>query len=203
VSDAFNDLTPGYGFRIECPPALPGLLAASLPWWGSEWHHNQMARAERTAAFILIARDREGGRVTVDRNGASRVTYQLDRQIAGYLVRAMIEGLRIHRAAGATRFGTLHTPPLLFDRSADPRAVDEAVARRGVVPNRVTLFSAHQMASCRIGVDRRSSVANPDGQVWDVGGLYITDASAFPVSSGVNPMLTVMALARQTAQRIA
>ena len=202
VSDAFNDLTTGYGFRIECPPGLPGLLAASLPWWGGEWHHDQMARAERTAAFILIARDREGGRVTVDRNGASRVTYQLDRQIAGYLVRAMIEGLRIHRAAGATRFGTLHTPPLLFDRSADPRAVDDAVVRRGVVPNRVNLFSAHQMASCRIGPDRRSSVANPDGQVWDVGGLYVTDASAFPVSSGVNPMLTVMALARQTAQRI-
>jgi choline dehydrogenase-like flavoprotein len=58
------------------------------------------------------------------------------------------------------------------------------------------------MASCRIGNDRATSVANPDGQVWDVRGLYITDASAFPSSSGVNPMLSVMALARHTAERI-
>jgi choline dehydrogenase-like flavoprotein len=33
-------------------------------------------------------------------------------------------------------------------------------------------------------------------------GLYVTDASAFPSASGVNPMLTVMALARRTASRI-
>ena len=202
VSEAFNELRPGYGFRIECPPALPGLLAASMPWFGSAWHRDQMASAERIAAFILIARDREGGRITIDRHGEARIGYHIDRETAGYLVRAMVEGLRIHRAAGATRFGTLHTPPLLFDRSADGQIVEREVTDRGVVPNRVALFSAHQMASCRMGVDRRSSVVNPDGQVWDVGGLYLTDASAFPISSGVNPMLTVMALARQTAQRI-
>lgn len=202
VSEAFNELRPGYGFRIECPPALPGLLAASMPWWGSAWYRDQMSTAERIAAFILIARDREGGRVTIDRQGEPRTAYRIDRETAGYLVRAMVEGLRIHRAAGAWRFGTLHTPPLLFDRSVESQIVEREVTDRGVVPNRVSLFSAHQMASCRMGVDRRSSVVNPDGQVWDVGGLYITDASAFPISSGVNPMLTVMALARQTAQRI-
>lgn len=202
VSEAFNELTTGYGFRIECPPALPGILAASIPWWGSVWHRDQMARAERTAAFILIARDREGGRVTIDRQGEARSAYRIDQQTAGYLVRAMIEGVRIHRAAGAKQIGTLHTPPLLFNASANDRAVETAITRRGIETNRVAIFSAHQMASCRIGLDRRTSVANPDGQVWDVKGLYVTDASAFPISSGVNPMLTVMALARRTAQRI-
>jgi choline dehydrogenase-like flavoprotein len=203
VSEAFNDLKPGYGFRIECPPALPGTLAAALPWWGSRQHRDEMTRAARTAAFILIARDREGGRVTIDRQGEAQTHYQLDREVAGYLERGMIEGIRIHRAAGALRFGTLHTPPLIFDRTSDERAAEREISARGVHPNRVTLFSAHQMASCRIGTGRESSVANPEGQVWDVKGLYVTDASAFPISSGVNPMLTVMALARQTAQRMA
>ena len=83
--------------------------------------------------------------------------------------------------------------------------VDDLIAeigRRGVVANRLTLFSAHQMSSCRIGRERASSVADPDGQVWGVRGLFVTDASAFPSASGVNPMMTVMALAMRTAQRM-
>jgi choline dehydrogenase-like flavoprotein len=31
----------------------------------------------------------------------------------------------------------------------------------------------------------------------------VTDAGAFPTASGVNPMLSIMALARRTAQRMA
>lgn len=50
--------------------------------------------------------------------------------------------------------------------------------------------------------DPATSVADPDGQVYGVRGLYITDASAFPNAAGVNPMLTVMALARRTAARM-
>ncbi len=200
VSEAFNDLQPGYGFRIECPPALPGILAASLPWWGGDQHRDEMRRAARTAAFILIARDREGGRVTIDRRGEAQYQYRLANEAREFLIRAMVEGIRIHQAAGARRMATLHTPPLIIDRDSTNAA--EEIRRRGIAPNRVTIFSAHQMASCRIGRNRDSSVANPDGRLWDVEGLYVTDASAFPVSSGVNPMLTVMALARRTAQRM-
>lgn len=202
VSEGFDELTPGYGFRIECPPALPGILAASLPWWGSAQHRDEMSRASRTAPFILIVRDREGGRVTVDRDGEAQVHYRVAPDSAALLTRAMVEGVRIHGAAGAVRVGTLHTPPLIFNGHSEIRNAEGDIMARGVRPNRLTIFSAHQMATCRIGRDRASSVANPDGQIWDVRGLYVTDASAFPTSSGVNPMLSVMALARRTAQRM-
>jgi choline dehydrogenase-like flavoprotein len=42
-----------------------------------------------------------------------------------------------------------------------------------------------------------------DGAVHGVRGLFVADASAFPLASGVNPMLTIMALAHRTATRIA
>jgi choline dehydrogenase-like flavoprotein len=64
-------------------------------------------------------------------------------------------------------------------------------------------FSSHQMGSCRIGTSRQERVADRDGQVWGVVGLHVTDASAFSTASGVNPMLSVMALARRIAQRMA
>lgn len=77
------------------------------------------------------------------------------------------------------------------------------IERRGVSPNRVLLFTAHQMSSCRIGTDPKDSTADPDGRVRGVDGLWVTDASAFPTASGVNPMLTILALTRRTAQRMA
>jgi choline dehydrogenase-like flavoprotein len=202
VSEAFSDVTPGYGFRIECPPALPGILAASVPWWGASQHRELMAQAAHTAAIIAIVRDREGGRVTVDRRGQAQTSYRVQPETAQHLIRAMIESVRIHRAAGARQVATPHTPPFTLDRDGDLAAYEAEIERRGVVANRMTLFSAHQMSTCRIGRDRTRSVANPDGQLWDVEGLYVTDASAFPASSGVNPMLTVMALARRTARRM-
>jgi len=138
----------------------------------------------------------------VDRRGQEHVAYRVEPATARHLVRSMIESVRIHRAAGARLVATPHTPPLTLGSDDDPGAYEAEIERRGVVANRMTLFSAHQMSTCRIGRDRRSSVANPDGQVWGVEGLSVTDASAFPASSGVNPMLTVMALARRTAQRM-
>jgi choline dehydrogenase-like flavoprotein len=65
-----------------------------------------------------------------------------------------------------------------------------------------TLFSAHQMGTCRMGNDPRTSVCDERGAVRGVHGLFVADASAFPGSSGVNPMITVMALAKMIAEGI-
>jgi len=54
-----------------------------------------------------------------------------------------------------------------------------------------------------MGRDPASSVANPWGELHDTPGVWIGDGSAFPSASGTNPMATVMALARRTAQAIA
>jgi choline dehydrogenase-like flavoprotein len=44
-----------------------------------------------------------------------------------------------------------------------------------------------------------NSVCDENGAVYGVKGLYVADASLFPASSGVNPMITVMALAKCVA----
>ncbi len=201
LSDAFAELEQGYGFRLEVPQAYPGILAASYPWWSAAAHAARARDARRTAAFIAIVRDRTEGRVVVDRQGEPIVRYRTAALERRLLVRGMIEAARVHAAAGARRIFTLHTPPLEAEAAGIERLADQ-IERRGAAANRVTLFSAHQMSSCRIGSGRRRSVADPDGRVWDVRGLYVTDASAFPSATGVNPMLTVMALARRTAQRM-
>ena len=46
------------------------------------------------------------------------------------------------------------------------------------------MFSLHQMGSCRMGRSVTDSVADGEGECWEVSGLYVADASAFPTASG-------------------
>ena len=50
---------------------------------------------------------------------------------------------------------------------------------------------------------RRPRWPIPRGELHDTKGVWIGDASAFPTPSGTNPMITIMALARRTAEAIA
>jgi choline dehydrogenase-like flavoprotein len=54
-----------------------------------------------------------------------------------------------------------------------------------------------------MGTDPSTSVAGPYGELHDVKGVWIGDGSAFPTSSGTNPMITIMSLAHRTAEAIA
>jgi choline dehydrogenase-like flavoprotein len=151
------------------------------------------------------------GDVRVDQRGQPVIRYWPNSVDAGFLVRGMQEITRIAVAGGAIAVSTTHSPPLQLESdAARPGAVGPErlqlflteIARRGIAPNRLPLFSAHQMGTCRLGADPATSVADPYGQVHSVRGLVVADASAFPSASGVNPMLSVMALAYRVAQRI-
>src|SRR5207245_1006752 len=83
--------------------------------------------------------------------------------------------------------------------------LERFIARSNRIPLRaggLKLFSAHQMGSCRMGDDPKTSVAGPYGELHDTPGVWIGDASAFPTSSGTNPMISIMALAHRTAEAI-
>jgi len=59
--------------------------------------------------------------------------------------------------------------------------------------------NAHIIGTCRMGTDAENAVVNPDGRVFDVPNLYITDNSIFPSALSCNPALTIMALSLRTA----
>ena len=55
------------------------------------------------------------------------------------------------------------------------------------------------MGTAAIGADPGRSVVDPLGRVWGYENLLVADGSLFPQSSGVNPMLTIMAMSRRIA----
>lgn len=60
----------------------------------------------------------------------------------------------------------------------------------GIQPCRTTVFSAHQMGTAAMGVDPATSVVDPQGQSWQVAGLYVADGSVLPTPSGEAPALS-------------
>jgi choline dehydrogenase-like flavoprotein len=76
------------------------------------------------------------------------------------------------------------------------------IARAGFGANRHTLFSAHQMGGCQMGADPGASVVDAHGRHHDLDNLWITDGSIFPTSLGVNPQLSIYAIARKLAGEI-
>ena len=62
--------------------------------------------------------------------------------------------------------------------------------------------TCHMNGTARMGDDPRSSVVDADCRSWDIRNLWICDGSVFPTVGGVNPSLTIQAIACCTADRI-
>ena len=76
----------------------------------------------------------------------------------------------------------------------------EAVGARDIWDSAST---AHLNGTCRMGDNPRESVVNADGRSWDIPNLWVCDGSLFPTVGGVNPSLTIQALACRIGDRIA
>ncbi len=201
--DEFANLGDGHGFLIEATQYAPGTAASATPFAGGETHKGLMERMRHGATFIGLVRDHGGGRVTIDADGQAVPWYSLDDPVdVANTHRALAAQVRLHVAAGAREIAAL-AAGLPQWRVGDD--VDRYLERLERVPLRAggfKLFAAHQMGTCRMGGDPRTSVAGPWGELHDTAGVWIGDASAFPTSSGTNPMITIMALAHRTGEAI-
>ncbi len=203
-SDQFADLDRGFGFKFETAPLHPSLAAPALPWESGRQHAEWMRRLSRTTLVAILLRDKDGGRVTVDRRGLPLVHYRLSPYDASHLRRSLAAGAELLEAAGAEEIWAPLHRWISYRPGQNARARwFEAIDAAGLGPNQLLLASYHQMASCRMGSSPGTSVVNAENQVWGVRGLYVADASVFPSASGVNPMLTIMGIAHRAAGIIA
>jgi len=203
-SDQFADLDHGYGFKFETAPVHPSLLALAAPWESAAQYADRMGRLAHTAVCGILLRDRFGGRVSVDREGCPVVDYRVSRYDAAHLHRALASAAELLEAAGAREIWAPLARWISYKPGTKSARADwvARVDAAGWGPNQLLLVTFHQMASCRMGASAQTSVVDPEHRVWGVRGLYVADASVFPTSSGVNPMLTIMGIAHRAAKVI-
>lgn len=205
------------GYVIESAPGHPGLMALALPWEGTDAHAGLMARARRIAPLVAVTRDGGEGRATLTKAGRVRVDYRLDDGGIATMRHALVSMARLALAAGAVEIVAAGAPPKRYDRAGGELGGGAAAFARFEAdlaafdfrPNRGSVFSAHQMGSVRMGATPRDHACDPRGRLRRggrgdavVGGLYVGDGSLFPTGLGVNPMITIMAIARRVARTI-
>ena len=200
------------GYVIESAPGHPGLLALAVPWDGAADHASWIEASRHLSPLVAVTRDGGSGRVSLTRAGRVRIDYRLDETGIRTLRHAAGSMARLIRAAGALEILAAATPILRHavegpDEAARFEAYLGRLATMDFGPNRGTVFSAHQMGTLRMGADPADHAADPRGRVRGpdgrhIGGLYVADTSTFPTGLGVNPMLTVMTMARRVSRTV-
>ena len=208
-SDQFAHLDGNYGYKLEVPPTHPGLLGLTTSWYSAREYREQMTNAPHIGTFIVLTRDKGEGTITLDRYGEPVIDYVVSVYDRNHILHGLRQAARTHFAAGARAIISTHNKRTRLDQPESGtvteqqfRAFDRQLERHGMSVNRVMMFTAHQMSTCRMGADPKTSVTDANGQVHGVKGLFVCDGSIFPSASGVNPMLSIMGLAHKASQYI-
>jgi choline dehydrogenase-like flavoprotein len=64
-------------------------------------------------------------------------------------------------------------------------------------------YSIHELGTCRMGDDPKTSVLNKWNQSHDIKNLFLVDGAAFTSAGWQNPTMTILALAMRSAEYLA
>ena len=204
-SDQHRRLDGGYGVKYETAPIHPSLLIAFGPWRSGVQHAEMMSALAHSTPVGVLLRDRDGGEVRVGRDGQPVVRYRLSEYDRGH-ARVGVDGAaQILEAAGARRIFSAHSKWVAYEPgvSGSREGFMAAADACGWDAGRCAFNSFHIMGSARMGGSPADSACNPLGETWDVRDLVVCDGSAFPTASGVNPMISIEAIAHMNARGLA
>ncbi len=192
------------GFKLEVPPVHPLIAAVVMGDFGTR-HQEFMAGLAHSHIILALVRDgfspdSPGGRVVLDDHGDPRLDYPLNAAFWQAARRAWQAMAEIQFAAGASRVMPVH----LDARPMTERSAAAAqLARLPLKTGRARVVSAHVMGGCAMSPEPRNGVTRPDGCHHHLEGLSVADGSLLPTSLGVNPQLTLYALAARLATGLA
>ncbi len=185
----YVDEWAGEGIMFEGIAGPPSYAAMSLPLQG-ERHAAAMRSYRHLAQIGLMVSDSSRGRVRRVRGsgvGRSLITYDLDeRDLARF--RAGIGHMReLFESAGARE---VYLP------------LPEGIAPERARAKDLRLMAFHPLGTARADADPARGVVDSNLQVHGVEGLYVADGSVVPSALGVNPQITIMALATRLAYHL-
>jgi choline dehydrogenase-like flavoprotein len=152
---------------------------------------------DHVASFGFMIEDTAHGSVR-EVMGQPIIQYWLSEQDVSHIKRGIDVLAQIFFAAGAR---VVHAPVAGFEvmRPDDLPALRRARIR----PWDLDLSAYHPLGTARMGRDPASSVVDANHRLHDVEGLYVVDGAAVPSALGVNPQVTIMAMATRAAEKIA
>ncbi len=167
-----------------------------LPGTGDAYEES-IANFGHVASIGVHLSDSSSGSLRLNRRGDTVLKYGLVEDDVRRILFGIARAADIHFAAGAVEV----YPHLGTVKSIEPgQQLDLENSRFKARDLKLEAF--HPMGTARFGPSPDISVTDRNGMFHGVGDLYVSDASLFPTSLGVNPMLTIMAFASHLGRNI-
>lgn len=168
-----------------------------MPGVGAEYQE-RLASYGHVASTGVHLSDRSSGRVALAGDGSLKITYRLTRDDATRLTFGIARAAELFYASGARevypQIGGI--PTIARNRIPELDASPPP-------PRRLRLEAFHPLGTARMDSDPARGVVGTDGAVHGYEALHVADASLFPSSIGVNPMMTIIAMASHVAREFA
>jgi choline dehydrogenase-like flavoprotein len=170
------------------------IAALGVPWTGRRFM-DLMAQYPHLATFGFMIQDESRGEVRAGPGGAPLILYNLNERDVRMMQRGFETLLEIFQASGARR-----VLPLLAGHDEVTTPADLARLRASrIKAGDMEVTAYHPLGTCRVGADDAACL-DPDHQLRGARGVYVCDGSAVPSSLGVNPQMTIMAMALRAAE---
>ncbi len=192
-----DEFFSSHELMFEATTSVPGVGAGSLPGIGQR-AMQELAEISNLATLGFYVSDTSRGRVFVTRKGAAVATYRLNDVDARRISIGLSVAAEVLMEAGAQR---LYVGVAGLD-APTPVEQLQLLRSRDIRPGHLRLTGFHPMGTVRMGRDPDRSVIDHHGAHHQVPGLWVADASTFPSCVAVNPQMTIMALAKRTAESI-
>ena len=192
-----DSLFDSHELMFEATTAVPGVGAGSLPGIGPD-AMNELAAFGQLATVGFYVSDTSKGRVRRLPRGDVLPTYRMNAVDARRYSVGVATAAEVLFAAGATKV----YPGIAGIDSITSLDEVRDLKENGVAPERMRLSAFHPMGTVRAGADPAKSVVDPWGRHHSVSNLWVADASVFPNCVGVNPQMTIMALAKRSAEML-
>lgn len=197
LQSAYSDRFMAEGLTLVSLFIPPSVMAATLPGIGKGLAR-RAGDIDKIAMFGGLVHDEGGGVVHASPLGREPiVTYRMAKSVRARVPWVLRTMAGIFFAAGAREvyLPVLGSEPVTPDKLA-------SLPLESLGGKSFECTSQHPLGTCRMGVDPKTSVVDAAGRPWDTEHLWVADGSIVPTSLGVNPQVTVMAMALRVARKL-
>ncbi len=184
------------GMLIMSSNLRPHYVAMTLSHFGNEVINEALENYHNLGIYATMIRPKSMAKVVSGLGDRPIVTYRFDPEDLSMIKLALRRTASLLFEAGALQ---LYMPIAGIGVVKSLQELDRKF--NDVKPGNVEILCLHVMASCPMGPDPATSVLDPEGKLWNIKNILVTDASVLPSSTGKNPQGTIMAFAHEIMNR--